>query len=107
MRFADLLVFRVRIMAAIEQAKRTISVRAAAGYSGIVGEGEGVGVVVGVAVGAWVGAVVGAAVGVGVAAGALTVTVAAVEVTAAPVLSVTWSLKFQLPVAVDEVVAKL
>jgi len=75
--------------------------------------GDVVGAVVGVAVGRVVGAGVGVGVGEGVGVGvevgvwALTVTVVAVVLTAAPALSVTWSLKFQLPVAVEDVVAKL
>jgi thymidine phosphorylase len=53
------------------------------------GEGVAVGATVGVAVGPAVGAAVGAGEGVGVGVGALTVTDVAVELTAAPVLSVT------------------
>jgi hypothetical protein len=54
-----------------------------------------------------VGAAVGAAVGVGVGVAALTVTDVAVEFAAAPVLSVTWIMKFHVPVAVEFEVTKL
>lgn len=83
----------------------TTAVELALGTEVGVGVGDGFGV--GVGVGAAVGAAVGAGVGVGVGVGAVTVTDVAVVLTAAPALSVTWSLKFQLPVAVDDVVAKL
>ena len=81
------------------------------GISGIVGDGEAVGftVGIGVPVGATVGAAVGATVGAGVRVGvaALTVNAVAVEFTAAPVLSVTCILKFQVPVVVEVEVTKL
>ena len=72
-----------------------------------VGVCEGVDVWVGVDATVGAGVDVAAGVGVEVGAGALTVTDVAVEFTDAPALSVTSSMKFQVPVAVDEVVAKL
>jgi len=72
------------------------------GVNVVVGVGVGVGVAVGpgVEVGAWVGLDVGTGVGVGVGA-ALTVTESAVELVAAPALSVVWRMKFQSPGVVD------
>jgi len=60
-----------------------------AGIGAGVGANVGVGVSVGALVGAGVGVAVGAGDGEGVDTGAFTVTDAAVELTAAPVLSVT------------------
>ena len=81
--------------------------------SGVVGFGEeeavGLGVGVGLAVGLGFGVAVdaGVGVGVGVDTGELTITVFSVELTAAPVLSVTSTMNAQLPVAVEADVSKL
>ena len=72
-----------------------------------VGDGLGLEVGFGVGAGVGVGVAVGAAVGVGVGVAALTVTDVAVEFADAPVASVTWIMKFHLPVAVEVEVTKL
>lgn len=72
-----------------------------------VGDGVDVDVVVGVGVAVGVGVGVGEGVGVGVGVAAFTVTDRAVELAAAPALSVTSKMKFQTPAAVELEVAKL